>query len=986
MSGKRLSLRLFLEGIEVPVVAAVAQGGDGQPASASIQVIATADVHNLEACTLVHLFYLDLHPDAATTSALQAADSLGYRGLAGDMLEAIGNGYRLLFVGEFIRLGVQRSTSGRSATLQCLDMSSYWDRAKQYYMAGGSEGGTSKVAKAAAFMGAGAVSANGYSSEDSGSATESLVSLLTAKAAATPNADGALAGVIRLLEAIGGVFRGSNKFHGLNDVFSAAELRLRLSQMLGVPHNDDTSKALLNHKTFRQWLKATLSRNKGIVSFRQILEVVLARVYHTHVSVLAPPLRPGRRSTIKVRVPVRKGPKKAADPDVQKRIEDLTALIDAGESEAGSEVFLGKLREAAADRVTTADRYGRIDDTVKPDEKSHLSAATGSDRALTETLINFENEGEGDALEALELAKHTRKLYMQGNGGGFKVVAKEVFLSDRLITNMILPNIYFCAPPRCNVLFPDNYSSLSYSRGFLEEVTRLELSSQKEVELDSLSPDPSTAVKYWAPNIETAAGGLAAAARKGARIVMQHERFTGIIPDFQSVPDITAFQKIDTSQGGRGKIPYMQRVAAFNFFEKRFAPRTMQVEGHFNPNVVPGLPGLVVDQVTPDSVRKTLNITPTQYLGKLANVTHSCSQSGGTTSMQFTHCRTHDERLEYLGPFVNSFWELAGKRSFDLTVDAMTMAAEKAAVEYKGEIGLPLTDALGNPVQVGEPLQDVGSILNATLDVSKGGKSLGKFKVARVLSAVESIDMPEAVVVEAVQNVYTKRQEEVPAEDALFPPWMCPIYANDRIGPDFYQDLLQIGSVCDDVELPGYSPSSGVSVPTASAAQSSGAAAAARDLFRAGDTDGGKAAKSAARTTSVSAAVDELVAEYARLKESGGDFQEFYKAYSWRPVATLRQVLGAHDFDLSTLPTTQPLYVGQMLPEGPSSVVQKAEGFHSRAFGPYDNMEYLDHPATPYPGSVEARKVDPAADPRGKRYRAVLAYVAVLKADRGLRG
>jgi hypothetical protein len=999
MNAKRLALRLFLEGIEVPCSSAGVQGGDAQPASATIQIIATDDVHSLEAGTLVHLFTLDLYPDPGVIDAIQRADTVGYQGLTPEMLTLIGEGYRLLFVGEFMQLGFQRSASGRSVTLQCLDMSSYWDKAKQYYMSGpieNDDGTLSKVALAAAFMGAGAVSAPEADDVDGQSAAQGLVDLLTSKSATCPTADGALAGVLRLLESIGGVYRGNSRFHGLNDVLSAAELRLRLSQMIGIPSGDTTSKALLNHLTFRKWLKATLSRNKGVISFREILELVLGRVYHTHVSVLAPPLRPGRMGTLMVRVTSRGGRATSKDPNVQARMDALKAVIDANGEDGTVEGLRQAIKDAAVPWVAAEETMSAIDQTdyATNATNSRLSMATGHDRTMQENLQAANENLDGADLDGLvELSKETYRLYSNGAGGGAgQVVKKDVYYSERLITNAIFPNVYFCAPPRCNVFFPDNYNSFDYSRSFMSEVTRLELTAQKEVELDSLSPDPATKIKYHAPNLDIGDSSLSSVAKKGIRVVMPHERFTGIIPNFQSVPDITAFQKIDVAQGGRGKIPYMQRVAAFNFFEMRFAPRVASIAGPYNPYPIAGLPALIIDQYKSDAVRQTLAINPTQYIGKIASISHSISQGGGTTAIQLTHCRSHDERMEYLGPFINSFWVPTGTKSTHVTKDAEMRPIDSA----QGLASLPeatqtSTTAPGSTIPkstitLGEAVPSVPNQSRETSSVTLGADSMVSGE-GPTTSVEPDIDSPsEEAVTDAVKTLYAKRREEVSAEEALFPPWMSTIYTNERIGPDFYQDLFQIGSICDDVTPQVFDPDKGHTVGSYAEGKTDGAAAmsASQEAAKRGENDKAKQMKSGAHGVSVTDAVNALVAEYARLKESNGDFDSFYKAYAWRPIATLRQVLGAHDFDLSSLPEDAPLHIGQVLPK--SANTPKAEGFHSRAFGPYDAMEYLNHPETPYSGSVEASKVNPAADPRGKRYRAVLAYAAVLKASRGLRG
>ena len=57
--GHKLDLRLFIEGVEVPVIGASVNLAPNTPVAASIQVIATDKVHFLYPRTLVHLFFYD---------------------------------------------------------------------------------------------------------------------------------------------------------------------------------------------------------------------------------------------------------------------------------------------------------------------------------------------------------------------------------------------------------------------------------------------------------------------------------------------------------------------------------------------------------------------------------------------------------------------------------------------------------------------------------------------------------------------------------------------------------------------------------------------------------------------------------------------------------------------------------------------------------------------------------------------------------------
>ena len=56
---KPLHLRLFLEGIEVPVVAAQISINTNAPATAAVQILPLDIAQNLLPRTIVHLFFLD---------------------------------------------------------------------------------------------------------------------------------------------------------------------------------------------------------------------------------------------------------------------------------------------------------------------------------------------------------------------------------------------------------------------------------------------------------------------------------------------------------------------------------------------------------------------------------------------------------------------------------------------------------------------------------------------------------------------------------------------------------------------------------------------------------------------------------------------------------------------------------------------------------------------------------------------------------------
>jgi len=163
----------------------------------------------------------------------------------------------------------------------------------------------------------------------------------------------------------------------------------------------------------------------------------------------------------------------------------------------------------------------------------------------------------------------------------------------------------------------------------------------------------------------------------GARILLPHEIHSGIIPKFEWVTDAHrwAWKGVkETNQQDEfhkaGKIGFMQRLTNFQFYLHRWGARSMSLSGVFNPNVVLGLPALVMDRAMPaPAVQRQIEEAigrrwmPVQYLGKIAHVAHNLNQGGGQTQVGFTHCRTHrglDD--EFLGVLVKEVEETKEKR------------------------------------------------------------------------------------------------------------------------------------------------------------------------------------------------------------------------------------------------------------------------------------------------------------------------------------
>jgi hypothetical protein len=215
---------------------------------------------------------------------------------------------------------------------------------------------------------------------------------------------------------------------------------------------------------------------------------------------------------------------------------------------------------------------------------------------------------------------------------------------------------------------------------------------------------------------------------------------------------------------------------------------------------------------------------------------------------------------------------------------------------------------------------------------------------------------------------YKREEVDLPAEEFIRPGWYGDVWAPANIGKA-YEDFFGTGSITDVQEVrDGSIGTARVSDDEmADAAAEAGQATSADDPRRLAP-----ALLALDKNSSIQQAVDFLLLTYSYARLSGADINQFVRSYTWRPIATLVDMLGTSDLKFST--------------DG-EKVLQGFEGFHSRAFGPYDNLFGLVGPDIENilgikRGSTTAQR----ADVRRRRYEAVQAYTSALLFSRGLLG
>ena len=274
-AGRTLGLRLFLEGVEVDVSQATVTCGVNRPAMAQIVIPMVKSVHELLPRTLVHLFYLEGSFTQAPGSGVGKNKPVDKNDLTA---------WKLLFVGEATGYSYSKVAGMRQIELTCQDFTTYWQAMKLYW---GKRKTSLQSYKQSVYMGASQLRRGGKSIDNS----TGLLGILLSKPSTLPALPGLLGGLVALLESAVGVYEDGNekKFRGANDFLSQAELRLHLTRMLGVSEADTSSAAFFSANSFKRFLSRLSKEQRSTLSYMDLLDTLLSKIYHVRASIAAPP-------------------------------------------------------------------------------------------------------------------------------------------------------------------------------------------------------------------------------------------------------------------------------------------------------------------------------------------------------------------------------------------------------------------------------------------------------------------------------------------------------------------------------------------------------------------------------------------------------------------------------------------------------------------------------------------------------------------------
>ena len=1005
--GQRLRLRLFLEGVEVPVIAATVQVLPNSPAQCSIQIPPSAEGTNLFPRTLVHLFFLDPYevespfaPPGPSNPQQNQSPTAYQQALApdpnpstlpsttstGDSDDVQNAKYKLLFGGEVVGFQWTKNTANRSLVLQCLDWSNYWDYAYQWNNTDLFGPGVKAL-----FSGG---STNLFTDflEDEGSA---ILRILQTPSIQYPKLQGLLGGIVHLLEAIGGSYYYGTQIAGENIFFSIAELRLHITQMITAYEKDPTASRLIG-AGYDSLFGRTLGGLGRQVSVRQAINALMGIIFHETYAQPCPSYTPASGNTPagSSRQSVRKDSNNAfialvADDlleGIQSVLEQVQAPSSPDTSSATAQASLiGSLSDMRGLCKTTTNKI--TDKSVAGARSLYAAAGRYLDQAAA-AARSWVPGANASIVGKITTALNQADTQMIKASSFEVVTTSSGTMPARLNQQIFRPDVWFSAPPRCNVFFPENYNTLNYNRNFLLEPTRLLLKTNDE----SFGEDELFDQFYFAPKGFTLKTGRRELQAILSNDILDHELFTGILPVFEKMGELNIFAaRSGTVNGEMPKVGLAQRSCNFLYFKYRFAARQLQLSGKFNPYLACGFPAVILDKyVTADAIalRNQLleqsggaatseanALLGTHFLCNLTEVEHTISQSGGQTTVNCSYARQPEEKVEFLGVIRPD--QTVQKRS---NTDAARVSVVAAVVA-------PLVGSLGPNLGNITKVEDVTQAYQAQ-NVSSGRQLPYDSGPTRAGTTQAQINVPVGLTLPAgaysldvanlvgnpsqlvqfrafriTENVprYSTLSTDLPAEEYIRPGWYGDIWAPSQIG-QAYQQFFSTGAITDQQQA---AAANGASTAQQNAA-SQAALATAHQAVDADDPAGQAPGILALdQGSSIQDAVNFLVQVYSSVKQNGQNVDDFIRSYTWRPIATLVDIFGTSDltFDSNGV-----------------SVVRGIEGFHSRAFGPYANLFTLVTPNIENivgikKGSTAAQRVDT----RARKQRAVQEYVGAMQ-------
>ncbi len=250
---KRLNAMLLIEGRTIPFVGANCHFRSNQPAAATIEMVPLREINDILPRTMVHLFVKDFN----------------YPGKFKPWV--------LAFEGEVYGYSLGKNPQNRTFSLLCMDLSNYWDSAKQSYINVKTSMSSPNAMLSSVKTKESAKRENMKFIENVGSITAYVVKIINDRLAK----DGDEAFLQGVLDIIKGV-------QEVNPFFKYSDLRYRISDRIGFESSGDLKK-IFKATNKQQFFESLLGKGGGgITTVRQLINLLMGLVFHQFSSVPFP--------------------------------------------------------------------------------------------------------------------------------------------------------------------------------------------------------------------------------------------------------------------------------------------------------------------------------------------------------------------------------------------------------------------------------------------------------------------------------------------------------------------------------------------------------------------------------------------------------------------------------------------------------------------------------------------------------------------------
>lgn len=257
--GRPLGAKLFLEGIEVPLIGATITCAVGQASIAYVDVVPHQEIMNIKPRTRVDIFvrnYQDEGPNCVFP-------------------------YVLAWQGEVFGINFGRTPASRTMSLSCIDLTGYWDCMLTYYFNTKQSMGAGSLDRGSQINSVMEATASGTHVQTTMLTEASFYKQKISEVMGQKYADGTakdfLDGIVAIYESIGFT----------NDFFAAGNHRLRISDQI-VMHSSKALLELLKDKEGYDWFVGQTDTHSGFSTLRQVIDGLLGMIFHDCVTIPFP--------------------------------------------------------------------------------------------------------------------------------------------------------------------------------------------------------------------------------------------------------------------------------------------------------------------------------------------------------------------------------------------------------------------------------------------------------------------------------------------------------------------------------------------------------------------------------------------------------------------------------------------------------------------------------------------------------------------------